>query len=145
MSDAQQASVDVGVAATGPSELDTDHVVQKGGGTPLDKPQMFSFPGTKSIELFQVAKDKLEIAPVPKFSNDGNGFQAVSSSSATKEEKSFTFEVSASAAGQTVLQNISFSKVAFFFKKFVSLHFACFISKDVLTFITLFFHDLFFS
>ncbi|XP_024996031.1 uncharacterized protein LOC112529161 isoform X2 [Cynara cardunculus var. scolymus] len=116
MSDEQQASVDV----AGPSERDANHVVQNGvGSTLLDKPQIFSFSDIKSIELSQTASDKHEVpkdtryvnAPLSDASNDKEGLQSVSSSSATKEEKSFTFEVIASAGpGQTGIQNRSLSK-----------------------------------
>lgn len=109
ISNEQQASVSVAV----PSVHETE-----GGSASLDKdkPQIFSFLDTKSIEPSQSAKDKHEVTkgtmentPLSKISNEGyGGLLSVSSSSARKEGKSFTFEVT----GQTGIQNIDFSKVS---------------------------------
>ncbi|XP_071690052.1 uncharacterized protein [Rutidosis leptorrhynchoides] len=118
--DEQRASVDLSVL----SEHDTTHEVQTEGitvssdrpriGGPSvssDKPQIMSSSETKDIEHSQSVKGNqeatqgfiLENFPVSKESCEQDGFQpvSVSSSSPTKEEKSFTFEVNANA-GQSL-------------------------------------------
>ncbi|KAI3689695.1 hypothetical protein L2E82_47661 [Cichorium intybus] len=93
------------------SEHDTNHVVQnEDGSASLNKSQVFSFSDTESIQLSQIEKDKVTTGTVEnsspffsKMSNEG----AVSSSSATKEEKSFTFEVT----GQMDIQNMKVPSV----------------------------------
>ncbi|PWA57180.1 Agenet-like domain-containing protein [Artemisia annua] len=97
VSDKQQVSVDIAV----PSACDTNHVVQNGGGSLLDKPQSLS------SELPQSAKDTIEVTKGTINEN------APLTSVATTEEKSFTFEVSASPVpGQTGTQNLGLSKVS---------------------------------
>ncbi|GJT97362.1 agenet domain-containing protein [Tanacetum coccineum] len=111
LGDEQQVSVDIAV----PSACDTNHVVQNGGGSLLDKPQSLS------SELSQSAKDTIEVtkgtinenAPLTTVSNDRMDLQSVSASVARTEEKSFTFEVSASPVPrQTGTQNLGISKVS---------------------------------
>ncbi|KAI3689697.1 hypothetical protein L2E82_47663 [Cichorium intybus] len=84
------------------NENDTNQVVQSEDSSAfLDKPQVFSFSDTKSIQLSQSEKDKVTKGTVE------NSSPIISSSSATKEEKSFTFEVT----GQIDIQNMKVSSV----------------------------------
>lgn len=114
MSDKQQVSVDIAV----PSACDTNHVVQNGGGSLLDKPQSLSSELSRSAkDMIEVSKGTInENAPLTTESNDKMNLQSVSSSVATTEEKSFTFEVSANPVpGQTGTQNLGLSKVIVFY------------------------------
>ncbi|KAI3689696.1 hypothetical protein L2E82_47662 [Cichorium intybus] len=84
------------------SEHDTNHGVQdEDVSASLDKPQVFSFLDTKSIQLSKSEKDKTTKGTVE------NSSPIISSSSATKEEKSFTFEVT----GQIDIQNMKVPSV----------------------------------